>query len=412
MRSAAKIEEGISLDPIEKVIEAFRAGRPILMVDDDDRENEGDVCVATACLTAESVAFMAREARGLICVSIGEEVAQRLNLPLQTVDNGTSFGTPFTVTVDHASVVGRGVTAAGRAETMRALIDPRAVAADFVSPGHVFPLIAHPSGVLARRGQTEGSFDLARLAGLPASGVICEVLNSDGTVAKGRQIADFAARHAMPTTSVEEIARYRAAHEILLTETGSTFAEIEGAPWKVVAFEDLVDGKEHIAYLHGDLGTTSGTLPPLARLHSECLTGDILGSRRCDCGPQLEAAARAIVHEGRGVILYLRQEGRGIGLVNKLKAYNLQDEGHDTVEANLKLGFSADERSFRVGAKMLRTLGIDEIRLVTNNPRKLEAIREAGILVRERVSAEVPVDAEARSYLETKRDKFGHILGL
>lgn len=395
------------ISPTQEVIADFRDGKMVIIVDDESRENEGDLAIATEKVTAESLAFMMNEGRGLICVSIAREVAEHLKLFPQVDTNNSRYGTPFTATVDHRSVMNFGQTASARAETMRRLIDPEAKPSDFVTPGNVFPLIANPVGVLGRRGQTEGSYDLARLAGLKPSGIICEILNPDGTMARGDSLIEFAERYKIKITSVETIARHIVANEILVREVSRESKRTDYGEFLVSVFESDADGKEHLALQYGDI--TKG-VTPLVRIHSECLTGDVFGSQRCDCGPQLDAAMKSIVKHGSGILLYLRQEGRGIGLLNKLRAYELQDQGRDTVEANVELGFGADERDFAVAAKILGVLGVGELNLLTNNPRKLETMKRFGIGVINRVPLVCPSNIHNQSYLETKRAKLGHFL--
>ena len=398
------------LDPIEDVIAHFSSGGMVIIVDDEDRENEGDLVVATEKVTPEALAFMMNHGRGLICVTIGKEIAQKLNLPLQVLYNNSPFQTPFAISVDHISVIPGGVSASARAKTMIALLEPSSVATDFVSPGHVFPLIAHEAGVMGRRGQTEGSFDLARLAGLSASGVICEVLSPDGTMLRGEELAAFARQHALPITSVEDIRRFRAISEIAVRRMSSQTITTDYGEFNAVSYVDDVGGKEHVAIIKGDFSQLPTSYSPLVRLHSECLTGDVFGSRRCDCGPQLAGAMKLIANEGAGVVLYLRQEGRGIGLVNKVRAYGLQDSGLDTVEANVHLGFEPDERDFAVGAHILKDLNISRVRVITNNPRKQLTMEQLGIVVTERIPMVVERDPLNEHYLLTKREKLGHIL--
>lgn len=398
----------LNVTPFPEVLRRFRAGEMVILVDDAQRENEGDLTLATEHVTPEQIAFMMREARGLICVTIDRPTAERLQLPLQTVTNSSPFQTPFTVSVDLRAAAAAGVTSAGRAETMRAMLDPAARPDDFTVPGHVFPLVANPAGVLGRQGQTEGSLDLARIAGLKPSGIICEILNEDGTMARAAELNTFAHRHGLAVTTIEEIIRYRVSQEVLVRETARNRTETDFGTFEVVVFENDVDGKEHLALIHGD--PANAPEPPLVRIHSECLTGDVFGSRRCDCGGQLELAMRQIVAAPAGVLLYLRQEGRGIGLTNKLRAYSLQDAGHDTVEANLALGLEADARDYVVAARILTGIGVSRIRLLTNNPRKLQQLQQLGITVVERLPVLAPADECSRGYLETKRNRLGHWL--
>jgi 3,4-dihydroxy 2-butanone 4-phosphate synthase/GTP cyclohydrolase II len=400
----------LPLDEFSDVLADIAAGKSVIVVDSAERENEGDLIVATELVTPEAVAFMMREARGLICVSIPSEVAERLNLPLQVINNNSPYQTPFAVTVDHKEVASSGVTAHGRAHTMRKLIEPTAQASDFVCPGHVFPLIANGAGVMGRPGHTEAAFDLARLAGLSPSGILCEVLNPDGTMARGKDLASFAKKHSIRVTSIQAIREYRSFHEIAVRRLGESDVVTDYGTFHAIIFADDASGREHVAMVRGDLAKMPTSYAPLVRLHSECLTGDVFGSRRCDCGPQLDGAMRLTVEEGAGIILYLRQEGRGIGLENKVKAYALQDQGLDTVEANVHLGFDPDERDFAVGAHMLLAMGIRSIRLITNNPAKGAALSRCGIAVVERIPMVTTPDAYNEGYLRTKREKLGHLL--
>lgn len=394
-----------NLATVEQAIEDFRAGRMVIIVDDEKRENEGDLCLATSKVTAEHINFMMRQGRGLICVSVSQEIAKRLNFPLQVEQNNSVFHTPFAVCVDHNSVAENGVTAANRALTMLKIVEPNSTAQDFLIPGHVFPLIANPSGVLGREGQTEGSYDLARLAGLAPSGIICEILNPDGTMTRGQALYDFAKLHKLNIISVEQIIKYRITQEILIRQTARNKLQTDYGEFDTHVFLDEVEKKENLALVYN----LKSKQTPLVRLHSECLTGDVFGSRRCDCGSQLSNAMQEIVKYGCGALLYLRQEGRGIGLVNKLRAYQLQDQGHDTVEANLKLGFEADKRDFAVAAKMLTILGLKKIKLLTNNPNKLETLKRFGIEIEERIPT-IFHDQYCQDYLETKKLKMGHLL--
>jgi 3,4-dihydroxy 2-butanone 4-phosphate synthase / GTP cyclohydrolase II len=400
----------LQLSAFSSVIDEFRTGNAVIMVDDENRENEGDLIVASELVTEEHIALMLREARGLICASLSSESANRLNLPLQTLNNNSVFQTPFAVGVDHIKVASQGVTARARAFTIKHLVDSTSRPYDFVSPGHVFPLIAHPAGVLGRQGQTEGSFDLARLAGLQPSGVLCEILNPDGSMARGEQLTSYAARFGLKLTSVAEVIRHRIKSEVLVREEACGKYKTDYGTFLSSVFIDDVDGKEHLVLQYGPELMQQPDHAPLVRVHSECLTGDVFTSRRCDCGKQLAGAARKIVAEGAGVVLYLRQEGRGIGLGNKVKAYALQDNGSDTVEANVRLGFKPDERDFAVAAKILNTLGISKIRLMTNNPDKVNTLKRFGLTVVERVPIIAEPDECSREYLETKRQKMGHWL--
>jgi 3,4-dihydroxy 2-butanone 4-phosphate synthase/GTP cyclohydrolase II len=394
----------------EEVLSRYAAGEAVVLLDDLDRENEGDVVFAAEKVTPELIIFLMREARGLICVSVAEEIAKRLELPFQVEANNSPFRTPFAVSVDAVDVLPSGVTASARAKTIRKLIEPNANPADFATPGHVFPLIANKAGVFGRNGHTEGVFDLSRLTGLAPAGVLCEVLNSDGSMARGAQLRAFADTHSLAITTIQEIQRYRGLHETSVRLVSKSVIDSTCGECAVFLFADDAGHKEHVAVVYGDLASVPTSYAPLVRIHSECVTGDVFGSRRCDCGPQLEAALGMISQEGVGVILYLRQEGRGIGLGNKLKAYALQEAGHDTVEANVALGFQPDERDFAVGAHMLQALGLSAIRLITNNPRKISAMKRYGISVVDRVAVCTPPDPHNAHYLATKRDKLGHLL--
>jgi 3,4-dihydroxy 2-butanone 4-phosphate synthase/GTP cyclohydrolase II len=408
--SSGDPHDTLHLDPFQEVLADFRAGRPVIVVDDADRENEGDICVAAEAVTSEVISFLMREARGLICVSISKPLATSLNLPLQVYNNNSPFQTPFAISIDHKDVVPFGVTAAARAHTVLKLLDPAAQPGDFVSPGHIFPLLANEAGVIARQGHTEGVFDLARLAGLTPAGILCEILNRDGTMARGAQLEEFARCHNLRLTSIEEIRKYRALHEIAVRPLSSRVVETDFGIFTATVYVDDAGGKEHMAMVRGDLSAMPTSYAPLVRMHSECLTGDVFGSRRCDCGQQLSGAMNLVVAEGLGIILYLRQEGRGIGLENKVRAYKLQDEGLDTVEANEKLGFRPDERDFAVGAHMLLSMGIRSIRLITNNPEKGDSLSRFGITVVERVPMLVADDPVRADYLRTKKEKLGHLL--
>jgi len=400
------------LASFEETLAAFARGQPVILVDDEDRENEGDITVATQFLTVELLALMTRKARGLVCVSIPNSQGEKLQLPLQAGSNRSRFDTPFTVSVDLATTQTSAhespVSFQSRVRAMQRLADPLSSAEEFISPGNVYPLMAHPAGVLGRRGQTEGAYDLARLSGLFPSGVICEVLNDDGTVARGAQLHEFAARYSMPIIAVQQIIDYRLAHDTRVSELSRSYQNTKWGRALVVSFEDEASKQEHVAVVFGEPDAVANQAPPLIRLHSECLTGDVFGSVRCDCGPQLSAAAQTIVASGSGVILYLRQEGRGIGLGAKLKAYALQDNGADTVEANRILGLPVDARQYGIAARMLQVLGISRCRLLTNNPDKVAQLSRAGIEVLERLAVLPPLGPLATSYLETKQRKMGH----
>ena len=396
---------------VERAIADFREGKFVIIVDDRDRENEGDLSIAAQHATPQAINFMAREARGLICVPMAPEWADRLGLPLMVPPqaNGSRFGTAFTISVEAREGVTTGISAFDRAVTIRKLADPASTSADFVTPGHVFPLRARPGGVLERDGQTEASVDLARLAGLHPVAVVCEIMAEDGTMARLPELERFAERHGITLIHVADLIAYRLARERPSLRVAETLLPTEYGDFRIVAYRRFGGEEIDLALIRGDV---SGEEPVLVRVHSECLTGDVFGSQRCDCGEQLEAALRLIGRAGRGVVIYLRQEGRGIGLLNKLRAYHLQDQGLDTVEANLELGFPADLRNYREAALILRDLGIQRLRLLTNNPRKVEALSDCGFEIVERVPLEIPANEHNRRYLETKRDKLGHLLQL
>jgi len=393
--------------PIEEALAEIRAGRMVVVVDDEERENEGDLTIAAEKVTPEAINFMAKHGRGLICLAMTEERLDELRIPLMVPENTTKFQTAFCVSIEARQGTTTGISAADRAATVRAAIDPATRPEDLLRPGHMFPLRAVRGGVLRRAGQTEAAVDLARLAGLYPAGVICEVMNEDGTMARVPQLERFCARHGLKMITIADLIRYRMEHEQLVRRVASPELPTEHGRFVVHAFENDVDGQTHLALVMGEPREDE---PVLVRVHSECLTGDVFGSRRCDCGRQLQLAMAAIAREGTGVVLYLRQEGRGIGLVNKLKAYEIQQQGHDTVEANLALGFRPDQREYGLGAQMLFQLGVRKIRLLTNNPRKFVALRGYGLEIVERVPLEVPPTEENRSYLKAKKDKLGHLL--
>ncbi|MCM8748432.1 bifunctional 3,4-dihydroxy-2-butanone-4-phosphate synthase/GTP cyclohydrolase II [Thermomicrobiaceae bacterium CFH 74404] len=396
---------------VERAIADFREGKFVIIVDDRDRENEGDLSIAAQHATPQAINFMAREARGLICVPMAPEWADRLGLPLMVPPqaNGSRFGTAFTVSVEAREGVTTGISAFDRAVTIQKLAEPASTPADFVTPGHVFPLRARPGGVLERDGQTEASVDLARLAGLHPVAVVCEIMAEDGTMARLPELERFAERHGITLIHVADLIAYRLARERPSLRVAETLLPTEYGDFRIVAYRRFGGEEIDLALIRGEV---SGEEPVLVRVHSECLTGDVFGSQRCDCGEQLEAALRLLGEAGRGVLIYLRQEGRGIGLLNKLRAYHLQDQGLDTVEANLELGFPADLRNYREAALILRDLGIQRLRLLTNNPRKVEALSDCGFEIVERVPLEIPANEHNRRYLETKRDKLGHLLQL
>ena len=394
---------------IEEAIKAIANGELIVVVDDEDRENEGDLLCAAEAATADKVNFMARFGRGLICLPLDAETVKRLNLPLMVSNNNTTMRTNFTVSIEASLGVTTGISAADRACTIAAAINPSSGIEDIRSPGHVFPLLASQGGVLRRAGHTEAAVDLAKLAKMLPGGVICEIMNEDGTMARVPDLLKFAKRHKLLIITIKDLIEYRKRNETLVIKKAEAMLPSQFGDFKVIGFQSVLDDSDYVALVKGEWEEHE---PILVRVHSQCLTGDVFGSYRCDCGPQLHAAMGMVQSEGKGVILYLPQEGRGIGLINKLQAYKLQEEGADTVEANHKLGFKADLRDYGMGAQMLYMLGVRRMRLMTNNPRKIVGVQGHGLEVTERIPLEIQSNPGNKKYMQTKKRKLGHILNI
>jgi 3,4-dihydroxy 2-butanone 4-phosphate synthase/GTP cyclohydrolase II len=391
---------------IEEAIADIQQGKIIVIVDDEDRENEGDLMVAAEKVTPEIINFMAKFGRGLICLTLTESRTLELGLSMMVDDNESAFETPFTVSIDARNGISTGISAADRAHTIKVAIDPESSRGDLVKPGHIFPLRAKNGGVLVRMGQTEASVDIARIAGLQPYGVICEIMNDDGTMARVSHLTEFIKEHDLKMITTKDLAEFRLKKEALVEEVTSTILPTHSGEFRSVVFKNILNEQAHVALVKGEIQADE---PTLVRVHSQCLTGDVFGSYRCDCGEQLKKSMEMIDQEGKGVLLYLYQEGRGIGIVNKMKAYALQDEGKDTVQANEELGFKPDLRDYGIGAQILRKLGLGKIRIMTNNPRKIVGLEGYGLEMVERVSIEVQAKKDNIKYLRTKQEKMGHM---
>jgi 3,4-dihydroxy 2-butanone 4-phosphate synthase/GTP cyclohydrolase II len=392
---------------IDDALDAIRAGRLVIVVDDADRENEGDLTIAAEKVTPETINFMARYGRGLVCLSMTPERLDELEIPLMVSQNSSRFETAFCVSIEAKGTTSTGISASDRAATVRAAINPATRPSDLARPGHMFPLRSRTGGVMVRAGQTEAAVDLARIAGLYPAGVICEIMNEDGTMARVPQLAKFAKRHGLLMVTIADLIKYRTRNESLVKRVSSAHMPTDYGDFRIVCFENAIDKQTHVALVKGDISSGEDIM---VRVHSQCLTGDVLHSVRCDCGAQRDAAMARIEAEGRGIFLYLHQEGRGIGLANKIRAYELQDEGFDTVEANERLGFKADQRDYGVGVQILKDLGVRSMRLLSNNPRKLVGIEGYGLSVSEWLPLEIPASDTTRRYLTTKKEKLGHKL--
>jgi 3,4-dihydroxy 2-butanone 4-phosphate synthase/GTP cyclohydrolase II len=391
---------------IDEAVAAFRDGQMIIVCDDEDRENEGDLTIAAEKVTPAAINFMAKHGRGQICLSMTGARLDELEIPLAVSSNTTTFGTAFCVPIDLKGA-GTGISAADRAATVVAAINPATKPSDLARPGHVSPLRARDGGVMVRAGQTEAAVDLARMAGLYPAGVICEIMNEDGTMARVPELTRFARKHGLLMITIADLIQYRMRTERLVKRAAHAHLPTEHGDFEIFAYENLVDDMTHVALVRGEVGDGKDVL---VRVHSKCLTGDVFHSARCDCGAQLDTAMARIAEEGRGVLLYLNQEGRGIGLANKIRAYELQDQGFDTVEANVRLGFKADQRDYGIGAQILTDLGVKSMRLLTNNPRKFVGLQGYGLSISEAVPLEIPASESTRKYLKTKKDKLGHKL--
>ena len=398
----------MAISTIPEAIEDIKNGRMVILVDDEDRENEGDLCMAAEFVTPEAINFMAKHGRGLICLTLSEELARKINLPLMVNDNQSRFKTAFTVSIEARKGVTTGISAHDRATTIRTAIADHVKPEDIVSPGHVFPILARKGGVLVRTGQTEGSVDLARLAGLKPGGVICEIMKDDGTMARMPDLEVFAREHGLKIVTIADLINFRMKTESFVHRAATaTLPTVFGGDFKFIVYENDVDSMKHVALVKGEIGPEDAVL---VRVHSECMTGDVFGSMRCDCGDQLHTAMEMINEEGKGVIVYMHQEGRGIGLVNKVRAYELQEHGRDTVEANIELGFKEDLRDYGIGAQILVDLGVKKIRLLTNNPKKIVGLEGYGMTIIGRVPIEIKPNEVNLRYLRTKKEKMGHIL--
>jgi 3,4-dihydroxy 2-butanone 4-phosphate synthase/GTP cyclohydrolase II len=397
----------MGLATIPQAIKDIKDGKFVIVVDDEDRENEGDLVIAAEKVTADSINFMAKYGRGLICMPMTGERLDALRIPMMVNNNTSLFGTPFAIAVEAREGTTTGISAADRAKTVQVLVDPKTKPEDILMPGHMFPLRAREGGVLVRAGQTEATVDLARMAGLKPAGVLCEIMNEDGTMARMPQLEVFAKKHGLNIISVADLIAYRYRHERLVQRVAEAKLPTPFGEFKVIAYRSSTDPDEHLALVMGDVNTEE---PVLVRVHSQCLTGDVFHSLRCDCGEQIEMAMKRIAEEGRGVVLYMRQEGRGIGIHNKIKAYALQDEGMDTVEANVELGFKPDQRDYGIGAQILADLGIRKMRLMTNNPKKMSGLESYGLTITEQLPITTQPNPHNRRYLKTKQKKLGHLL--